>query len=228
MDLKTGNGIENTDRVLSLIRHELGNPISALKVTLELLLRNYHQIDDSKKMEYLRRALQEVDFQHAYLDAIKKYAKADIDGLHTVPFLPFWEKYISFISLKMRNHDIEFEANDCGTSGSISTDPEALKTVFDCIIDNAIEAVIDNHQAKVRMVSEWSGPNLLVRILDNGNGIQADLLEKVFLPFFTTKPDASGVGLSIANKLVFRMAGEIAIANRTKGGLEVCVRLTRR
>ena len=64
-----------------------------------------------------------------------------------------------------------------------------------------------------------------IDVADNGKGIAESDLEKIFLPFFTTKPKGTGLGLSICKRLIEQHNGTISVARNREGGLTFTIRL---
>jgi signal transduction histidine kinase len=102
-------------------------------------------------------------------------------------------------------------------------DRSQLKRVFLNIIINAIEASREGMDVQVR-VEEREGW-IWVRVRDFGCGIPEEILPKVFDPYFTTKEEGTGLGLSLSKQIVERHGGSMGISSRVGAGTEVWVRL---
>ncbi|MCB0218959.1 MAG: HAMP domain-containing histidine kinase [Chrysiogenetes bacterium] len=99
---------------------------------------------------------------------------------------------------------------------------EKLGHAFFNVIDNAVAAA----GSKVSVRVERNGENAtLVRILDDGPGIDPEIFGRVTLPFFSTKEDGTGMGLAIAFAVAQEEAGSLKLRNRREGGLEVTFEL---
>jgi len=104
----------------------------------------------------------------------------------------------------------------------------ALTRAMQNLLENALKF---GSEAEIRI--EDSPERLLIRVLDNGPGLSEDLLKRVFDPFFRVEVSrnretgGSGLGLSIARNIICAHGGEIRLANRSEGGLEVSVELPR-
>ena len=72
----TAQLIEDLEQIFSILRHEFGNTVNSLKMTLDVLVRNFDTFDDSAKVEFLHRALVLVARQHKFLDAMRSYVRA--------------------------------------------------------------------------------------------------------------------------------------------------------
>jgi signal transduction histidine kinase len=92
---------------------------------------------------------------------------------------------------------------------SILCHPEELTQVWTNLIHNAIQAM--NYQGKLAIVVSQRDAHIVVEIIDSGNGIPLEIQEKIFQPFFTTKPagEGSGLGLDIVRKIIEKHQGKI-------------------
>jgi signal transduction histidine kinase len=99
---------------------------------------------------------------------------------------------------------ISYESSIDSRIREISGDKKLLTQVVINILNNAMEALEDIQQGrKIRMSAELSKQNRpLLRISNNGPGIPDNLLEKIFIPFFTTREEGSGIGLSLSHQIM--------------------------
>jgi len=89
-----------------------------------------------------------------------------------------------------------------------------LNQIWANLIDNALDAIQESGRVEVRANADQQ--HVVVRIIDNGSGIPADIRARIFDPFFTTKPvgHGMGLGLDIVRRLVSHNDGEIAVESQ--------------
>jgi signal transduction histidine kinase len=103
---------------------------------------------------------------------------------------------------------------------------EGLAHVFLNLIVNAAQALPQAHpEPRVRLSMAVQGADVLVEIQDNGSGIEAEHLEHIFEPFYTTKPGGSGLGLSICHSIITGLGGDITVDSTPGKGTTFRVRL---
>jgi signal transduction histidine kinase len=107
---------------------------------------------------------------------------------------------------------------------SVMADEEALRRVFVNLMANAAQASPPHAAIVVRVAAAQPG-EVEVRVLDEGPGLPEEIIERVFDPFFTTKESGTGLGLTIAHRLVEAQGGRLAARNRPEGGAEFAVAL---
>jgi signal transduction histidine kinase len=100
----------------------------------------------------------------------------------------------------------------------ITADPMQLKQVFMNLILNAVDAMQDGGTLTMKTLFDTAAQVVRVEISDTGKGISAAAMDKMFHPFFTTKPKGTGLGLAISKRLVEDHGGRISIDKNASGG----------
>jgi signal transduction histidine kinase len=117
---------------------------------------------------------------------------------------------------KMGEEGIAFSVTSDKTVNMVTADKKLLNQVIINIINNAVDAVMQNkgkRQIDVRLARS-SGDRLLIKICNNGPVIPAEIRDKIFVPFFTTKTSGSGIGLSISLEIVRLHHGSISFVSK--------------
>jgi signal transduction histidine kinase len=113
---------------------------------------------------------------------------------------------------------------DQGTQVVLDADPDQLEQMFINLLANAVDASLANNAQQVRASWQLADESVLIAIEDSGLGIGN--AENLFVPFYTTKPAGSGVGLALAQQIAHAHGGEIQLVNREDGkGARATVRL---
>lgn len=110
-----------------------------------------------------------------------------------------------------------------GVAVRIDVSPESLELHADRqlldqlllnIVKNAIEAMKDTRDPQLQLSAQLEFGRTVIRVSDNGPGIADDIVDQVFIPFFTTKREGSGIGLSVSRQIMTAHGGQMAIARR--------------
>jgi len=215
--------IENLDQILSTLRHELGNPINSLKITLDVLQENYDLFDDVKRKDYLKRGLKLLARQERLVEAMKSYSRSNAKEQEEIPFVNLWEYFVNMASKRLKDGKIKFIHNLELRPCLLKANNVALSRVMTNLLDNAIEALEDVSDPKIELTASRNNDFVVIVIKDNGSGVRKSDMPKIFIPLYTTKPGKMGMGLPIARKLLLKMEGWIEMKSPFGNGTEVRV-----
>ncbi len=216
------NTMNSIGYVFSGIRHEIGNYINSIKMTLSILKKNLDSYDKTRIMEYIERALSESARVEYLLKTFKTFNMYESPELQNVNIQSFMDKFLALIrgdiSVKKRIGIIShIEPN----AEFFYADPRALQQVFLNVITNAADACEGREQPKIEItVSKLSGM-ILFKIRDNGRGMTEEQMKDIFKPFYTTKPQGLGLGLVLTKKMLSKMNGIIEVLSRKDVGTTV-------
>ncbi len=207
--------IEERTQILAAIAHDLQTPLTRLRLRAEAL-------DSSAQRDHIIR---DVEYMANLVTEGLDYARsAQISETPSVIEVNHW--------LEGMVDDAQDAGEACRLTGQAMTPYSgalrALTRAMQNLIENALKF---GSEAEIRI--EDSQACLIIRVLDNGPGLNDAMLKKVFDPFFRVetsrnrKTGGSGLGLSIARNIIRAHGGDIRLANRSGGGLEVTVELPR-
>lgn len=221
----TGTSVPFLEDLLSTLRHQLGNSVNALKVTLDVLHENFDLFNDEKKREYLERAKEVLGRQQAMVDAMRSYSSVNVNDQKPMDFLSFWEQFL--VTLRQRTEKATSTQNPQAGPCDVMGSPMAIQTVLIQLVENALDAVEGVENPKIELSVTGEGERIRIDVKDNGCGIKQKDMSKVFVPLFSTKPKRKGLGLSIALKLMAQMGGRLEIAPHAEGGTVATIWLQR-
>lgn len=209
--------------VLSVLRHQLGNSVNALKITLDVLRESFDAFEETKKKEYLQRLAQLVNRQQETVQALKSYSMFAARKRKPMAFSAFWTQLLALISQRLEDRQIKlvtrYETMPC----TVLINQAALNKVFLGVVENALEALSGHGAPEIEIYTGGGTSQVDIVVRDNGPGSTVAEMDTLFTPLFTTKPGKSGMGLAIARKLMAEMGGGIGIRNRPPAGAEVSI-----
>jgi signal transduction histidine kinase len=215
--------IERLDQIFSGLRHELGNDLHALKLTLDHLNDNFDRLDDREKIKFLGRLSDILMRQEKLVASLESYLAVDIGTFREVDVSRFFERIEHKAAIMLKRTKIVLNCRRETGACAVWANDDALETAIVKIIENAIETLSDVIDAKIDLDFKRSDRYVIIRIADNGPGIDSRNIAKVFLPFFSTKKGKIGMGLPMARKLLAKMNGKIEVANRKETGTEASI-----
>ncbi|MGD0889999.1 MAG: ATP-binding protein [Terracidiphilus sp.] len=209
-------------RLIRVLGHELSNSLAPIKsIAGSLLARVDHMSGEEAVLHDFRRGLGVVesraDALHRFVQSYRLLAQLPPPHLKRIQLGPLMERVV----LLEQRLPVEFEP---GPPAMLDADPDQLEQMFINLLANAVDASLTNGSHPVRASWRLSDTNLLVTIEDRGLGIANT--ENLFVPFYTTKPSGSGVGLALAQQIARAHGGEIILVNREDGeGARATIRL---
>jgi C4-dicarboxylate-specific signal transduction histidine kinase len=211
------------EAVLATIRHQLGNAVNALKITLDVMQENFDHFDESKRKEYLRRTSELLGRQTGMIEAMKSYSSVNASDQKLVDFRSFWDLFLANAIRRSEEEKVRLKHHLNVEHSMIMANPVALNVAMGNLFDNAMEALDLTENPEIGLRVSQHEDEILITIQDNGCGIRKGDLPFVFMPLFTTKPGRRGMGLTIALKLLSKMRGRIEVASLSETGTEVNV-----
>ena len=112
---------------------------------------------------------------------------------------------------RFREKGINFQSAVPNPDREIAADSELLNHALINLLTNAIEAVSSVAQPAVELRIEAADDAVVIAVSDNGPGIRDDEREQIFVPFHTTKPGGSGIGLSLARQIAIAHGGKLEV-----------------
>jgi signal transduction histidine kinase len=213
------------------LAHEIKNPLGAIKGSAQILEESLQGSADREFVEIIKS---ETDRLSRVLNELLDYAKPrryqpqkSCDVLEVI-------RHTTALCLGKGN--VSFDIRGEGQT-TLEADPEMLKQVLLNLFLNSIQAAEGQKDSRVQVLARekrlgsslavWSASQRFIEIIvqDNGPGIPAALRERVFTPFFTTKPKGTGLGLAICRRLVESMGGTIQLSPHQKAGTSFVIHL---
>jgi signal transduction histidine kinase len=210
-------------RLIRVLGHELSNSLAPIKSIAGSLLARVEKMEgqDDATLHDFRRGLGVVesraDSLHRFVQSYRLLAQLPPPHLKPVLFGALLER-VAHLEQRL---PVELEP---GPSVTLNADPDQLEQMLINLVANAVDASLANGLHPVRATWQVADGSLLVIIEDRGLGIANT--ENLFVPFYTTKPAGSGVGLALAQQIARAHGGEIRLLNRDDGeGARATIRL---
>lgn len=209
-------------RLIRVLGHELSNSLAPIKSIAGSLLDRVRNVQaDEATLSDFRRGLGVVESRaeslHRFVQSYRQLAQLPPPHLAAVPLAALLERVV----LLERRLPIHL---DPGPQLTLRADPDQLEQMLINLLANAVDASLARDSLPVRVTWRTEDSSLLILIEDRGQGIAN--VENLFVPFYTTKPAGSGVGLVLAQQIARAHGGEIQLVNREDGrGARATVRL---
>lgn len=190
------------------LAHEIRNPLMAIKGFAELL---DEEITQEEKSEYVEIIVRETDRLNHLIEELLCLARPSESVLEPISVKEVLFNTLRLLETKtLRNH-IELVREIDDDLPLVFVEGERLKQVFVNLLINAIQAITDRGQIRITTWHDSKADLVVVQFTDTGRGISPENLSKLFDPFFTTKANGTGLGLSVAHRLVHNWGGKISV-----------------
>jgi nitrogen fixation/metabolism regulation signal transduction histidine kinase len=141
-----------------------------------------------------------------------------------VPLRRIFSRLQRLLAVELQSRDIMLTTRIEPDTLELEVDPELLDQVLINLVRNAIEALGDLDTGTIVLSARQDGGHVVVAVADNGPGIAPEQREKVFIPFFTTKRQGSGVGLTLVRQIATLHGAAVTISDTPGGGATVSLR----
>jgi signal transduction histidine kinase len=217
------NSMENISYIFSGIRHELGNPINSIKMTLSVLKKNLNDYSTNAVEKFVDRAMTEISRVEFLLQALKSFSIFENPNIQNIIFEEFLSRFISLVSDDLSQSGIKISKLIVPPVKKISADPRLLHQVMLNLITNASDALNNCENQNIFIRAEKKEGHIAITVEDNGIGMSEEEQTNLFKPFYTTKPQGTGLGLMITLKMVTLMKGNMEIKSFKDVGTKVTV-----
>jgi two-component system nitrogen regulation sensor histidine kinase NtrY len=212
------NEMESWQKLIRVLTHEIMNsitPIASITQTLNYMIKdvrtNYvNAFKDEGEVETIEEIELAIETIHKRSIGLLHFVESyrDLTRIPTPKFTIFPVKEL-FDNLKglmkeeMHKLKIECIATTTPENLELSADEQLIEQVLINLLKNAIQAVekTENPVIELRAFNDANG-RINIQMIDNGQGILPEVLDKIFVPFFTTKPKGSGIGLSLSRQIL--------------------------
>ncbi len=212
-------------KLIRVLSHEIMNsitPISSLAATANLLITKRDEMSSSDA-EDLRQALYTIEKRSRglmqFVQNYRRFARIPDPDFQIVPVGILFKRIENLTQNLLKQESIQFRMSIKPDNLQIKADSDLIEQVLLNLMTNAIEALNETEQANIQLIAEMNDKsNMIISVTDNGCGIEKEALSKVFIPFFTTKSNGSGIGLSLSRQIMRLHGGSISV--KSEPGIE--------
>jgi two-component system, NtrC family, nitrogen regulation sensor histidine kinase NtrY len=216
--------LDSWQRLIRVLTHEIMNSISPITSLTAVISGYFKMKDDGNSLP-----LENLDHQ---------IVSKTLSGLNTIEetgkgLLDFVDKYRSLASLPKPNlcrfsidnlfgkckllmessipENIKITASVTPEDIAITADYAQVEQILINLIKNAVEALTGREDGFIQLMAFYAGDGVNIQVRDNGSGISCEIIEDIFVPFYTTKENGSGIGLSLSKQIMQNHNGSISV-----------------
>ncbi len=216
--------IEAWQNLTRVLRHEIMNsitPISSLTSTLREILDHEmvkKENDYALKPEAaddLREGLSTIENRSKglikFIDAYREYTSLPQPKIKTVLLKELIEKTAQFMGQELKKTNITFTSSCSSDYLTIQADAEMIEQVLINLVKNSMESLLQNGTGSIQLNGKYLDQSVIIEVADNGPGIIPEAINRIFVPFFTTKKTGSGIGLALSRQIMQMHNGTLTV-----------------
>lgn len=215
--------IESWQKLIRVLTHEIMNsmtPISSLASTVKEMLVDEETGAliplDKEDAESVQGALETIQSRSQallnFVDIYRNLTRIPKPNFRYFPVKELLSRNIQLLKPRLDELQIDISCRVIPESLMITADPDLVDQVVINLLLNAVDAIkeVDKGRISIRAYAN-DNAKTIIELSDNGQGIKPDILDKIFMPFFTSKKNGSGIGLSLSRQIMHLHKGNISV-----------------
>ena len=215
--------IESWQKLIRVLTHEIMNsmtPISSLASTVKGMLVDEETGElmevDKEDAENITNALETIQSRSQallnFVDIYRNLTRIPKPNFRYFPVKELLDRAQQLMMPRLEELKISISTRVIPENLRLTADPDLVDQVIINLLLNAIDAVKEKEDARIglRAYARDDG-KMVIEVSDNGHGITPDILDKIFMPFFTSKKNGSGIGLSLSRQIMSLHKGNISV-----------------
>ncbi len=213
-------------KVIRMMSHEVHNSVGAVRSLLETCEDYAAQLADADRTDYSRAlavSIGRLDALAAFMERLASVVRVPAPEKRPTDLAPMMRDLGVLLAPELRERRITLQHDLADTLTAVLVDKNQLEQVLVNALRNAIEAI--GEDGTITLASGRLAGKRWLAVRDTGPGLPPALLERLHTPFFTTKKDGRGVGLTLSREIIAQHGFTMALENRQEGGAELRIEL---
>ena len=221
--------IEAWNRLIKILTHEIMNsitPVSSLTETMKMVLEKNLNSDsngmDKQTAEDLLFSVNTIQKRSEgmleFVEDYRKLTKVPNPKFQNIKIIKLLERSVKLMEAELLNNNVTIELKGVNPEMEINLDPALTEQIIINLFTNAFYALKNITAPKIQISTSESGTFKKISFTDNGHGIDPDIKDEIFIPFFSTKDQGSGIGLSLSKQIMYLHNGNIKADSDFKTG----------
>ena len=208
-----------------MLAHEIMNsltPVSSLAQTASLLVEDLRAEHEGAALDELNEAVGAIARRSSglmrFVEGYRRFAEPPTPIKRQIPVEQLFDRAQRLAASLLADAETRIETEILPQSLAVDADPDLMDQVLLNLIKNAADATRDSNEALIRLSAALDARGRVVlNVTDNGPGLTPELIEHIFVPFFTTKPKGSGIGLPVVRQIMLAHGGSVEAVPGTPG-----------
>jgi nitrogen fixation/metabolism regulation signal transduction histidine kinase len=224
-------------KLIRVLTHEIMNTITPITSISDSLIK-YYKVDnktlnenniDENTIKNTIKGLEVIKEQGGdlmkFVQSYRSFLNLPLPDKTLISAKRLLDKVIHLMKQATNNKNIIFEVNIEPVDLEFFIDEKQISQVLINLIKNALQSLEEKTDGKVKITAGINSQgNKFIQVFDNGSGISKDIIDEIFVPFFTTKDKGTGIGLSLSKQIIHLHGGSLSVNSVLKK--ETCFTLT--
>ncbi|MGD9079554.1 MAG: ATP-binding protein, partial [Desulfobacterales bacterium] len=209
-------------RVAAGIAHEIRNPLSGINIYLNTLKKLHHRDGSEEKVEQILKQVQSASIKiESVIRRVMDFAKPSEPKLALIDINEPITDAVNLTAVTMRKSGIKIEKFLTDDLPRIAADKNLIEEMVLNLMNNAAEAMKTMEAGKkIDVASFVEDDQIFIQVSDSGPGVPQEIRDKIFDPYFTTKHEGTGIGLSLCHRIINDHGGALTVLDSDLGGAE--------
>ena len=223
------NEIEKNRRLAAVgklaggIAHEIRNPLSSIKGFATYFKERYKTVDQDRQTAEIM--VSETERLDRSVTQLLEFAKPMTVSVQEIPVRTLFDHSLSLVKHDLAKHSVIPGISIETERETIRTDPDRINQVLLNLFLNSIDAMENGGDLDLAVRDLEDGSGIAIEVEDSGIGIDPEHIDQIFDPYFTSRPQGTGLGLSMVQKTVEALGGEIRVESRKEEGTCFTIKL---
>lgn len=205
--------LQNHQTIVSLISHEIRNPLTLISSSLQLMEQTHPEVRDFSNWD---QTMQDLDFLCQLLSELSAYNNGSTLRYQVFSLQKLLRSVAVSFAISLENASVSFRSSIDPAIKDYAGDQIKLREVLLNLLKNARESQADEIVLSASSGCDTSGIQISIR--DNGCGIEQDQLDQIFQAFHTTKQEGTGLGLSLSKRIIEAHHGTLTVTSAPEKG----------
>jgi PAS domain S-box-containing protein len=225
--LRIQDKMTSLGRVAAGIAHEIRNPLSGINIYLNTLEKIYDKRESTEKIKGIIEKIQSASIKiESVIRRVMDFSKPNEPKVVLTDINNSVTEAVNLPGVFLRKKGVEIKKSLADNLPLCMADPALIEEVILNLIGNAADAMQDMKEGKrIEITSSIEKDCILVTVSDSGPGVPSAIKNQVFDPFYSTKNSGTGIGLSIAHRIITDHGGSLNMSESRWGGAEFRIEL---
>ncbi len=217
--------IEVWKKLISVLTHEIMNSVSPIKSLTNTVIKMFDKntisegYKGSAHNDDILLALKTIQKRSkgllSFVEIYRNLTKIPLPVFHEIELKNLFSEILILLNSQLKSSGIVLSTEVIPISLKLTADEKLITQVIINLIKNSIESVNNKKDGKIQIKAFHSTQSeIIIQVTENGTGIPADIIDKVFIPFFTTKEHGSGICLSLSRQIMKLHGGTIEVSSK--------------